>query len=237
MLAPGEFPLGENAEKEFIRLFGAVLKMRNLLSCFDQFTGADCISERDVQDYTSIYIDLADKYRNHEKHDKTYINEDVVFEMELVRQVEVNIDYILFLVQQYNQGHQDDAELMVKISKAIDSSPDLRDKKELIEKFISSLTPDSEVNERWQEYVNRCKREEFETIVKEEHLKAAEAKDFIVTSFKRGYVAEGGLELNSIMPAINPFDPKANREGKLHQVLERLKEFFNKFFDISNGDF
>ena len=85
--------------------------------------------------------------------------------------------------------------------------------------------------------MNRCKREEFETIVKEEHLKAAEAKDFIETSFKRGYVAEGGLELNSIMPPINPFDPKANREGKLHQVLERLKEFFNKFFDISNGDF
>ena len=237
MLAPGEFPLGEKAEKDFIRLFGAVLKMRNLLSCFDQFTDVDCISERDIQDYTSIYIDLADKYRNREKHDKTDINDDVVFEMELVRQVEVNIDYILFLVQQYNQGHQDNAELMVKISKAIDSSPDLRDKKELIEQFIESLTPDSEVNDEWQDYVNNCKRKEFEIIVKEEHLKAGEAKEFIKTSFKRGYVAEGGLELNGIMPPINPFDPNANREGKLHQVLERLKGFFNKFFDISNGDF
>ena len=237
MLAPGEFPLGEKAEKDFIRLFGAVLKMRNLLSCFDQFTDVDCISERDIQDYTSIYIDLADKYRNREKHDKTDINDDVVFEMELVRQVEVNIDYILFLVQQYNQGHQDNAELMVKISKAIDSSPDLRDKKELIEQFIESLTPDSEVNDEWQDYVNKCKRKEFEIIVKEEHLKAGEAKEFIKTSFKRGYVAEGGLELNGIMPPINPFDPNANREGKLHQVLERLKGFFNKFFDISNGDF
>lgn len=157
--------------------------------------------------------------------------------MELVRQVEVNIDYILFLVQQYNQGHQDNAELMVKISKAIDSSPDLRDKKELIEQFIESLTPDSEVNDEWQDYVNNCKRKEFEIIVKEEHLKAGEAKEFIKTSFKRGYVAEGGLELNGIMPPINPFDPNANREGKLHQVLERLKGFFNKFFDISNGDF
>ncbi len=237
MLAPGELPSGEKAEKEFIHLFGAVLKMRNLLSCFDQFADADCISEHDIQDYTSIYIDLADKYHNREKHDKTDINDDVVFEMELVRQVEVNIDYILFLVQQYNQGHQDNAELMVKISKAIDSSPDLRDKKELIEQFIESLTPDSEVNDEWQEYINKRKREEFETIVNEEHLKANEAKDFIETSFKRGYVAEGGLELNGIMPPINPFDPHANREGKLHQVVERLKGFFNKFFDIANGDF
>lgn len=237
MLAPGELPVGEKAEKEFIRLFGAVLKMRNLLSCFDQFADADCISERDIQDYTSIYIDLADKYRNREKHDKTDINNDVVFEMELVRQVEVNIDYILFLVQQYNKGHQDNAELRVKISMAIASSPDLRDKKELIEQFIDSLTPDSEVNEKWQEYVNRRKRDEFEAIVNEEHLKAKEAKEFIEASFKRGYVAEGGLELNGIMPPINPFDPNANREGKLLHVLSRIKGFFNKFFDISNGDF
>ena len=237
MLAPGELPVGEKAEKEFIRLFGAVLKMRNLLSCFDQFADADCISERDIQDYTSIYIDLADKYRNREKHDKTDINDDVVFEMELVRQVEVNIDYILFLVQQYNKGHQDNAELRVKISKAIDSSPDLRDKKELIEQFIDSLTPDSEVNEKWQEYVNRRKRDEFDAIVNEEHLKAKEAKEFIEASFKRGYVAEGGLELNGIMPPINPFDRNADREGKLLHVLSRIKGFFNKFFDIANGDF
>ena len=237
MLVPGELPLGEKGEKDFISLFGAVLRMRNLLSCFDQFADADCISERDIQDYTSTYIDLADKYRNQKKHDKTDINDDVMFEMELVRQVEVNIDYILFLVQQYNKGHQSNAELKVKISKAIDSSPDLRDKKELIEQFIDSLTPDSEVNDKWQEYVNKCKRDEFEAIVEEEHLKATEAKEFIITSFKRGYVAGGGLELSGIMPPINPFDPNANREGKLHHVLNRIRSFFNKFFDIANGDF
>ena len=237
MLKPGELPLGEQAEKDFIRLFGAILKMRNLLSSFDQFAAADCIPERDMQDYTSIYIDLAEKYRNHEKHDKECINDDVEFEMELVKQVEVNIDYILFLVQQYNNGHQANAELMVKIRKAIDSSPDLRDKKELIEKFIGSLTPDSEVNDKWQEYVNEQKRNEFNEIVRSENLKAKEAKEFIETSFKRGYVPEGGLELNSIMPPINPFDPKANREGKLHQVLEKIKGFFNKFFDVANGEF
>lgn len=126
---------------------------------------------------------------------------------------------------------------MVKIRKAIDSSPGLRDKKELIEKFIDSLTPDSEVNDKWKEYVNEQKRNEFNEIVKSENLKAKEAKEFIETSFKRGYVPEGGLGLNSIMPPINPFDPKANREGKLHQVVEKIKGFFNKFFDVANGEF
>lgn len=237
MLNPGEMPLGEKAEKEFIRLFGAVLKMRNLLMSFDQFKDADCISERDIQDYTSVYIDLAEKYRNREKHDKENINDDVEFEMELVKQVEVNIDYILFLVQQYNAGHQDNAEIMVKIRKAINSSPDLRDKKELIEKFIGSLTPDSEVNDLWREYVNTQKCNEFDAIVKDENLKEREAKEFIETSFKRGYVAEGGLELNGIMPPINPFDPNANREGKLRQVVERMKAFFNKYFGIANAEF
>ena len=234
--APGEPPLGEKAEKSFIRLFGTILKMRNLLSCFDQFDAADFISERDIQDYTSIYLDLADKYRR-EKHDKEDICDDIIFEMELVKQVEVNIDYILFLVQQYHEGHQQDMEIRVKINKAIDSSPDLRDKKELIDKFIDDLTPDSDVDADWKRYVNREKREQFEQIVSEEHLKREKAIEFIENAFQRGYVPEGGIELDGIMPPINPFDKAANRQGKIQSVLERLKAFFNRFFDIADGNF
>ena len=232
----GTLPLGEKAEKAFIRLFGTVLKMRNLLSCFDQFAKADLISDRDIQDYTSVYLDLADKYRR-ESHDKEDICDDIVFEMELVKQVEVNIDYILYLVRQYHDGHQQDMEIRVKISKSIDSSPDLRDKKELIEKFIDSLTPDGDVDSEWKQYVNKEKRQQFDQIVEEEHLKKEKALEFIENAFQRGYVPEGGMELDSIMPPINPFDKAANRQGKIQIVLERIKAFFNKFFDISNGDF
>ena len=232
----GTLPLGEKAEKAFIRLFGTVLKMRNLLSCFDQFAKADLVSDRDIQDYTSVYLDLADKYRR-ESHDKEDICDDIVFEMELVKQVEVNIDYILYLVRQYHDGHQQDMEIRVKISKSIDSSPDLRDKKELIEKFIDSLTPDGDVDSEWKQYVNKEKRQQFDQIVEEEHLKKEKALEFIENAFQRGYVPEGGMELDSIMPPINPFDKAANRQGKIQIVLERIKAFFNKFFDISNGDF
>ena len=235
-LKPGDMPFGEKAEKEFIKLFGGILKMRNLLSVFDQFSDVDMLSERDIQDYTSIYLDLADKYRR-EKKEKEDICDDVVFEMELVKQVEVNIDFILFLVEQYRKTHNQDGEIRVKIRKAIDSSPDLRDKKELIEKFIDQLTPDSEVDAAWRIYVNNEKRKQFDAIVKEEDLKPDRAIEFIENAYERGYVPEGGMELDGIMPSINPFDPNANREGKMQRVVDRLKKFFNRFANISDGVF
>lgn len=236
MLKPGEKPFGEEAERNFIKLFGNVLKMRNLLSVFDQFQGKDMLSERDVQDYTSVYLDIRDKII-HGTKDKEDICDDLVFEMEFVKQVEVNIDFILFLVEQYRKSHKQDGEIRVRISKAIDSSPDLRDKKELIDKFIEQLTPDSEVDAAWRVFVNNEKRRQFDAIVEEENLKRDKAVEFIENAYERGYVPEGGMELDGIMPPINPFDANANREGKIAAVLERLKAFFQRFADISNGIF
>lgn len=235
---PGETPLTDEAKKQFIRLFGTVLKMRNLLTSFDQFAGADPLSERDLQDYTSIYLKLRDWVGTmREDKEKADITDDIEFEMELVRQVEVNIDYILFLVEQMQKNRADVAELAVKVNKAIDSSPDLRDKKELINRFVESLTPDSEVTARWNTYVNEQKCKEFAGIVSEEHLREGPAKEFIQTAWERGYVPEGGLELNGIMPPINPFDPQADREGKVRHVLQRIRDFFQKYFEIAGGKF
>lgn len=236
MLKPGEYPIGEEAERNFVKLFGNILKMRNLLSVFDQFEGKDMLSERDVQDYTGIYLDIRETII-HQKKDKEDICDDLVFEMEFVKQVEVNIDFILFLVEQYRKSHKQDGEIRVRISKAIDSSPDLRDKKELIEKFIEQLTPDSEVDAAWRVYVNSEKRRQFDAIIDEENLKRDKAVEFIENAYERGYVPEGGMELDGIMPPINPFDVNANREGKIATVLEKLKAFFQRFADVSNGDF
>lgn len=236
MLKPGEYPIGEEAERNFVKLFGNILKMRNLLSVFDQFEGKDMLSERDVQDYTGIYLDIREKII-HQKKDKEDICDDLVFEMEFVKQVEVNIDFILFLVEQYRKSHKQDGEIRVRISKAIDSSPDLRDKKELIEKFIEQLTPDSEVDAAWRVYVNSEKRRQFDAIIDEENLKRDKAVEFIENAYERGYVPEGGMELDGIMPPINPFDVNANREGKIANVLEKLKAFFQRFANISDGDF
>ena len=234
---PGVAPITEQDEKDFIRLFSTILRFQNLLRCFDEFAENDPLSPRAVQDFTSTYIDLHDKYANRRKHDATQINDDVEFEMELVKQVEVNIDYILFLVEKYRQSHMQDGEIRIKIEKAIDSSPDLRDKKELISEFILKLNESTDVDKEWSVYVNNQKIEEFNTLIKEERLKPEKAVKFIEDSFSRGYVPEGGTEIYDILPPVNPFDRNANRQGVFQKVLDRLKAFFNKYFEIANGNF
>ena len=125
----------------------------------------------------------------------------------------------------------------IRIVKSIESSADLRDKKELIERFIESMTATGDVYEEWKTYLNEQKKAEFEALVAEEHLKSDKALKFIEMAFTRGYVPEGGLELNNIIPPINPFDPNANRQGKVEHVLDRLKTFFTKYFGFANGKF
>ena len=78
-------------KRKFIRLYGAILKASNILSTFDQFAGMEILSERDVQDYHSLYIDLYEKYRRNRQGDVVDVNDDIIFEMELIKQVEINI--------------------------------------------------------------------------------------------------------------------------------------------------
>ena len=118
-----EYPLGtqivgEQAEKDFIRLFGTILSMRNILSSFDQFAEMDSIAARDLQNYQSIYLDLYDKYRKKGDAEKEDITDDIEFEIELIKQVEINIDYILMLVEKYHEGNCEDKEILASIRKA-----------------------------------------------------------------------------------------------------------------------
>ena len=125
----GEEIVGEQAQKDFLTLFGSILRLRNILQAFDDFSNDDVLSLRDLQDYQSLYIDLYQQRRSHEEADKEIINDDVVFEAELVKQIEVNIDYILELVAKYHDGHMEDKSILADISRTIMSSPDLRSKK------------------------------------------------------------------------------------------------------------
>ena len=129
--------IGEQNQKDFIALFGAILRMRNILSAFDEFSGQEIITERDFQDYLGRYQDLRDEWNEkRKKGESTDIIDDIVFEVELIKQIEINIDYILMLVNKYHDSHCEDKEVLITIKKAIDSSPELRSKKLLIENFI-----------------------------------------------------------------------------------------------------
>ena len=231
-----EFPVGqpivlEEKQKVIAKLFGNLLKAVNLLQCFDEFKDKLLISERDMQDYQSMYIDVYNKFRNREKHDKEDITEDLIFEIELVKQVEVNIDYIMLLVTKYQNEHTGNAEIRLSITKAIDSSIELRNKKDLIENFIDSLTPEvTDVDVVWREYIERQKEQELENIITEERLKPEETRRFIEASFRDGAIRENGTDVASILPPMSRFSK--DRATKKETVLSRLKAFFERFRDI-----
>ena len=171
-----EYPLGtqivgEQAEKDFIRLFGTILSMRNILSSFDQFEKMDSIAARDLQNYQSIYLDLYDKYRKKGDAEKEDITDDIEFEIELIKQVEINIDYILMLVEKYHDGNCKDKEILTSIRKAVDASMQLRSKKELIEAFISQVNVDTQVTDDWRRFVLEQEETDLTEIITSEKLK------------------------------------------------------------------
>lgn len=231
----GEQIIGEQNEAEFIKLYGAILKVRNILTTFDDFAGREILTDRDVQDYHSMYINLYEDRRKKDDGDKENINDDLVFEMELIKQVEINIDYILELIRKYHASNQADKELLVDINKAIDSSVELRNKKELIEQFISTINADSSVDDDWQSFVNSKKIEELDKIITEENLDKDETYKFIENAFRDGNVQTSGTAISRIMPPVSRFNPDQKRGKKRETVLDKLSAFFSKFFDISNG--
>ena len=231
----GEQIIGEQNKKAFVRLYGAILKLRNILSTFDAFAGREILCERDVQDYHSAYIDLYNEFRP-KKHDAENINDDVVFEMELIKQVEINIDYILSLIRKYHEEHLQDKEIIVTIRKAIDSSVDLRNKKELIEHFIDSLTPESDVDEDWQTYVNEQRRAELNRIIADENLNHDEAFKFMDNAFRDGFIQTTGTAITKVLPPVSRFTPTGDRTKKRETVIEKLTAFFNRFWDIMSSN-
>jgi len=233
----GEQIIGEQNQKDFIKLYSAILKVKNILSTFDEFSGNEILSERDVQDYHSMYINLYNDFRDKSKADNENVNDDIVFEMELIKQVEINIDYILVLIKKYHEGHLKDKEIVISINKAIDSSVGLRNKKELIKQFIDSLTPSSNVDDDWHSFVDAKKVEELDQIINDENLDKEETYKFITNAFCDGYVQSTGTALSKVLPPVSRFTPTGDRTKKRESVLEKLSSFFNKFKDISGGRF
>ncbi len=229
----GEPVEGENNQKEFIKLYGTILKVKNILSTFDEFAGNEILSERDVQDYHSMYINLYNEFRNKEKGDCENVNDDIVFEMELIKQVEINIDYILLLIKKYHDGHLQDKEITISIIRAIDSSIELRNKKELIERFIDSLTPSSNIDDDWQTFVKNQKAAELDSIIEEENLNKEETYKFMNNAFSDGYVQTTGTALAKVLPPVSRFTPGGDRTLKRELVLGKLMDYFNRFWGIS----
>lgn len=227
--------IGEQNQKDFISLFGAILRMRNLLSAFDEFAGKEMISERDLQDYLGRYQDLRDEWNNRRKHgESTDITDDIVFEVELIKQIEINIDYILMLVKKYHDSHFEDKEVLVTIKKAINASPELRSKKALIETFIAGINDVEDVMTEWHDYVAKKREEELVQIIRDEKLKEPETRKFIENAFRDGEIKTTGTDIDKLMPPVSRFGG-SNRAAKKQGVIDKLKLFFEKFFGVGGS--
>lgn len=235
-----KFPLsapqieGEQNQKDFIALFGAILRMRNLLSSFDEFIGKEQLTERDLQDYLGRYQDLRDEWMRRTKGEKEDITDDIVFEIELIRQIEINIDYILMLVKKYHDSHCDDKEILITIQKAVDASPELRSKKQLIETFISGINDVEDVMDEWHGFVAEEREKELTQIIRDEKLREPETRKFLENAFRDGEIKTTGTDIDKLMPPVSRFGGGGTRAKKKQTVIDKLKGFFDRFFGISN---
>ena len=230
----GQQIIGEQAKKDFIKNMGSILRLRNILFSFDKFEGNEILSQRDFQDYIGMYADLYEEFKKISKETES-IKEDIVFEMELVKQVEVNIDYILMLVSKYHKTNCKDKEILGSINTAINSSLALRSKKELIEGFIDRINVNTDIYKDWTAFVKEQKEHDLETLIEEENLNSEETRKFLDNSFRDGQVKTTGTDIERILPPMRRFggDNKAERK---QTIIEKISKFFEKYFGINNSE-
>ena len=237
-----QFPLGqpiigETAQKEFIALFGSILRLQNILTSFDDFVGNEILSLRQGQDYRSVYLDLYAEFRKEKDSEKESINDDVVFEIELIKQVEINVDYILMLVQKYRdqRGDGDDKEIRAEITRAIDASPSLRNKKDLIEAFVDRVSATGAIDEEWTTYVAARRAAELDKIIEDESLRPDETREYVERAFRDGAIQTGGTAITRVLPPASRFSADGGHGETKQRVLTKLGDFFERFFGLSSS--
>ncbi|EAI7258821.1 type I restriction endonuclease subunit R [Campylobacter upsaliensis] len=237
----GTFPLENfrqatlktSQKKHFLSLFGELLKLRNILEIFDDFS--DSLSDRDKQDYQSHYISTYEELRK-DKDEQENALDEVEFEVELLAQVEVSIEYILELIAKY---HKDQATSYEPILKLLDSSLSLRSKRELFLRFIDSLHDQSNVAKDFSTYIKMCKDNALQDIIDSLNLDPKKTKNFMQDSFERGELRDYGRAFGEILPPSPLFGKGAEQTHKVRKkALEKLQAFFELFkgLDMSNKE-
>ncbi len=230
--------IGESDQRDFVKLYGQILQLKNILEAFDDFEGNEILDDRDFQDYQSRYLDLYERFKEQSDAGRVSIIDDLVFEIELIKSVEINVDYILMLVEKYLKKNDKgrDRDLIDSINRSVSASPNLRSKKDLIDKFVKSISTQSHVKSDWIQFVNAQKQSEIDQIIKKENLNTTETYQFIDSSFKNGQIPETGTAITKILPPTPIFGPNNQYAIKKSIVVNRLVEFFNRFHDLIDSD-
>lgn len=193
-------------------------------------------SERAIQDYKSTYNDIRDWLRiqkESDKKDSLKLNwDDVVFEVDLLKSQEINLDYILELIFENNKKNQNKEALLEDARRLIRSSIGNRAKESLLVDFINKTNLD-EINdkatliEEFFKYAQKEQLREIDELIKEENLNEDAAKRYIAMSLKKEYASENGTELNSVLPKMSPLNP--NYLAKKHKVFQKITSLVEKF--------
>ena len=198
-------------------------------------------SERMIQDYRSTYNDIRDWSRQQkegEEQAKSTISwDDVVFEVDLLKSQEINLDYILELIFEHNKKTKDKTIIIDEIRRLIRSSLDHRAKESLIVDFINqtdldNLPDKAGVIEAFHQYAQTEQKKEANELISDENLNTEAALRYIATSLKREYASENGTELNDILPKMSPLNP--HYLTKKQSVFQKIAQFVEKFKGIGN---
>jgi len=231
--SPGEIIIGEEKAKKFIILFGKLLSIRNILSSFDNFIDNKSLSDFDFQEYKSMYLMLYEDHKRRNGTEKERINEDIVFEIELMKQVEVNIDYILKIIVEYQSEEKDFEEIMINLTRVINSSAFLLSKKTLIEKFVQQISNVNDGEKDWYKFIENQKKDDLELIIKEEELIPNKTYKFIENCFRDFEIKTHGTDINQIMPKMSRFSGNNDSAEKKNRVIKKITDFFDKYIDLN----
>jgi type I restriction enzyme R subunit len=227
---PGELPASEEDQRGFIELYNQVLRLRNILQSFDEFKVQQILSEREFQDFQSSYIEI---YQSRQRRvEKESILDDLIFEIELVKQVEINVDFILLLVKKL-KAHDPDSnsnkEIVASIDRAVNASIELRSKRDLIQRFVSSVNTEGDVDRSWKEFIADQKLIELESLIQREKLDVPATHIFVEEAFRDGELKLLGPTLSRILPPKSMFTPENEYGTQKQRVLELLQQFFDRF--------
>ena len=136
------------------------------------------------------------------------------------------------LIATYNKGGQKDKEIVVKIRSAVGSSPELRNKKDLIDAFIESLTPNLDIEAGWKQFIEGKRNEELAVLIEDERLNAEETKKFVQEAFQDGFVRRTGTELTKVLPPVSRFSKNQDRAQLRDRVLAKIEAFFERFKNL-----
>ena len=235
---PTEIEL-EKDKKEFVELFGEVLRAENILRNFDEFENFEkIISDRQMQDMKSVYVDIRESIINRDKKDKNNIEQidfsDIEFEIDLLKTDEINLDYIIALILEKAQENKDIDSLKDEIRRIIRSSLGTRAKEELIMDFInktnlSELKTTDEILEAFYTFAKKEKIIQIDELIEDEKLKE-DSKRFIEKSIEKGHVDYAGGELDSIIPATSR--RQGAREKKKETILDKIRKVVEIFKGI-----